>query len=502
MSLLFEKSIPERPLGVEDQGSASSNATVTVNATAAYQKGNYYRSELAVDNSTLPVYLPIMNLGTLDTNSVFINRHTLLAKTPEAFGYDADGNLTNDGKWSYTWDGENRLVALQSLSAIPDAAKRRMEYAYDEQGRRIYAKIMEWNTNSSSYQIITEERYWYDGWNIIGRADLATTLVQNFVWGLDLSGTMQGAGGVGGLLILNDSTGASYFYNYDGNGNVLALINANDGTTVAQYDYDPFLGVIRADGLMAKANPFLGSTKFYDWDTEFYNYGHRIYKPATGTWPNRDPLEENGGLNLNGFASNDGINAIDPLGLSISIPCNIDEILNNNSVSDFSKDSDAYGTTYSGNAKYNIANLNSEILGTMIKSSRLFKFKDKSDLAKHIRARVKTTQYAVGMRTSFATHSDGQLFPSSGWSPNEGPNGDILWTLKPGLSRNEQEAALRELQNERYQIACFDAAKSAVIAGAVFAGGSAYDPILDPTGISPDDWIPGDWGHITSVVSH
>jgi len=172
---------------------------------------------------------------------VFVNGHALVAQTPEAFGYDADGNLTNDGKWSLTWDGENRLVALQSLSTIPDAAKRRMEYAYDEQGRRIYAKIMEWNTNSTSYSLITEERYWYDGWNIIGRADRATSLVQDFIWGFDLSGTMQGAGGVGGLLILDDSQGASYFYEYDGNGNVLGLINAKDGTTAAQYDYDPYL---------------------------------------------------------------------------------------------------------------------------------------------------------------------------------------------------------------------------------------------------------------------
>ncbi len=41
------------------------------------------------------------------------------------------------------------------------------------------------------------------------------------------------------------------------NRNVLGLVNANVGTTAAQYDYDLFLGVIRGNGLMAKANPFL-----------------------------------------------------------------------------------------------------------------------------------------------------------------------------------------------------------------------------------------------------
>ena len=51
---------------------------------------------------------------------------------------------------------------------------------------------------------------------------------------------------------------------FDGNGNVMALVNSADGTSVAQYDYDPFLNVIRATGPMAFANVMLGSTKYYD----------------------------------------------------------------------------------------------------------------------------------------------------------------------------------------------------------------------------------------------
>jgi YD repeat-containing protein len=128
---------------VEDQGAATNTASVTVNGMAAYQKGNYYRGELAVDNSSSPLYLAITNQGTLDTNTAFINGHALVAQTPETNSYDADGNLTQDGKWTYTWDAENRLIGIQSLSSIPDAAKRQMMYAYDDQGRRTYAKIME-----------------------------------------------------------------------------------------------------------------------------------------------------------------------------------------------------------------------------------------------------------------------------------------------------------------------------------------------------------------------
>jgi hypothetical protein len=43
------------------------------------------------------------------------------------------------------------------------------------------------------------------------------------MWGLDLSGSEQGAGGVGGLLLFNDSTDGPSFPAFDGNGNVVGL---------------------------------------------------------------------------------------------------------------------------------------------------------------------------------------------------------------------------------------------------------------------------------------
>ncbi|MCH8476242.1 MAG: RHS repeat-associated core domain-containing protein, partial [Opitutales bacterium] len=44
-------------------------------------------------------------------------------------------------------------------------------------------------------------------------------------------------------------------------------------------------------------------------------YGFRYYDPETGRWPNRDPIEEQGGLNLYGFVGNNGVNTWDVLGL-------------------------------------------------------------------------------------------------------------------------------------------------------------------------------------------
>jgi hypothetical protein len=49
-------------------------------------------------------------------------------------------------------------------------------------------------------------------------------------------------------------------------------------------------------------------------------YGYRYYDPVTGRWPSRDPIGENGGVNLYGFVGNDGVNRWDILGLQTLLP--------------------------------------------------------------------------------------------------------------------------------------------------------------------------------------
>jgi RHS repeat-associated protein len=48
-------------------------------------------------------------------------------------------------------------------------------------------------------------------------------------------------------------------------------------------------------------------------------YGYRYYDPVTGRWPSRDPIEEDGGINLYGFVNNNGINEHDIFGLSTKL---------------------------------------------------------------------------------------------------------------------------------------------------------------------------------------
>ena len=47
------------------------------------------------------------------------------------------------------------------------------------------------------------------------------------------------------------------------------------------------------------------------------DYGYRYMDPLTGRWPSRDSIEERGGLNLYGFARNNGISQIDLVGNAV-----------------------------------------------------------------------------------------------------------------------------------------------------------------------------------------
>jgi len=55
-------------------------------------------------------------------------------------------------------------------------------------------------------------------------------------------------------------------------------------------------------------------------------YGYRYYDPVTGRWPSRDPIEEEGGINLYGFVGNNGVSTWDYLGLKLTVKGDADYV--------------------------------------------------------------------------------------------------------------------------------------------------------------------------------
>jgi RHS repeat-associated protein len=303
----------------------TAEATVTVNNQPVSRYNEYVHKALGVDKTQQAVHEELHIVGVRknagpDGADVVTEEtgHAFVPKTPEVFTHDADGNLTSDGRWTYTWDAENRLIAMESGTGVPPVVRKKLEFVYDFQSRRISKKVYEWNGASGEWQVAGDLRFIYDGWNLVVELDATLAPVRTHTWGLDLSGSEQGAGGVGGLLFTTTHAPAAStrFVSFDGNGNVSALLNVESGVTSAEYEYDPFGETIRATGPLAKENPFRFSTKYADDETGLVYYGYRYYAPGMARWLSRDPIDELGGINLYLALANDPINLVDPLGLA------------------------------------------------------------------------------------------------------------------------------------------------------------------------------------------
>ena len=294
--------------------------------------------------------------------------------------YDADGNMIFDGYFSYVWDCENRLVHVypgETLDANGDPVTAmdydaELKFSYDYRSRRISRERRFFFTGYPWLEMSTE-RFVYDGWNMVFSRRNNTFAVgatpsgwmdNVWVWGQDISGmggsgaqpSLQGAGGVGGLLVATLSssttgnqwdTGPAY-YHYDGNGNVTSVISSW-GQMEVTYRYDAFGNAVshfgggRFNSTPWNEPPYTFSTKWRestniyasevpyavstnqqsnDYSNIYSNrhsalhyYGYRYYAPKDGRWLGRDPVGERGGVNLFGSVGNGVINQIDILGL-------------------------------------------------------------------------------------------------------------------------------------------------------------------------------------------
>ena len=133
------------------------------------------------------------------------------------------------------------------------------------------------------------------------------------------TGSYNGEAGYQGIVIVRGppDNGTIYF-TYDANGNTTDLIPANSNSP-SHFSYDPFGNLIDSSGPDATNCPFLFSSKMYDDVTGQVLYERRPYGPSWGRFGCKDPIGEEGGLNLYGFVNNDPVRRIDPNGESILV---------------------------------------------------------------------------------------------------------------------------------------------------------------------------------------
>ena len=297
-----------------------------VQSTETARQGAWFYRRLDVDNTAGPVdaEVAVTGIRTGETNPILTETGRILVpKAAETFTYDSDGNTTGDSLWTYTWDAENRLVEVVSKLPASSSSYRKVKFTHDYASRIVKKEVWKWNGTAwaSEYR-----RYFvWQGWNIIAELEHRSTagaytgtatLLRRNVWGLDLSGSLQGAGGVGGLLAVQNLPSATVTTPvYDGNGNILAYHDLTTGAKVAEYAYGPFGEPLRISGTMAKNHPFRFSTKYTDEETGLVLYQLRAYRADLGRWLSKDPIGERGGLNLYGMVGNSPLQLADYLGL-------------------------------------------------------------------------------------------------------------------------------------------------------------------------------------------
>jgi RHS repeat-associated protein len=306
--------------GADVTSVAVSGTGLSSGAASVYADGTWARAGATPANGANS-YSATANdtYGRSSSGSVTVN----LPASP-TYNYDSNGNLTNHGTRNFAYDVENQLVGVWVASAWSNS------FAYDGLLRKRIERDFSWN--GSSWLQTNEVQYVYDVNLVVQERDGNNLPVTTYTRGNDLSGDLQDAGGIGGLLARSDrmsvipyilSPGnpnlqnvSSSFYHADGNGNVTALMQPN-GLSVASYKYDPYGNMISMSGLLASANKYRFSSKEWNDNAGLYSYGYRFYDPNLQRWLNRDPLGEESCLNLYNFVDNDPLNSLDPYGLAL-----------------------------------------------------------------------------------------------------------------------------------------------------------------------------------------
>ena len=248
--------------------------------------------------------------------------------------YDDNGNVTYSAGNSrgYSYDDENRLVnwyyydgGYNGNGAPTSPADLRTEFVYD--GRTRLRKRVDYTATGGfpySWAVSSETRYLYDGMRVIQERSSANTPTVSYTRGSDLTGSLEGAGGIGGLLARSHGYSSGNwsthnFYHADGGGNITMMIDSSQVTT-ASYRYDPYGNIISTGGgPLSSANVYRFSSKEIHPNSGFYYYGYRFYDPGLQRWLNRDPLGERGGINLFEFVGNVPTHAVDRFGLQVIV---------------------------------------------------------------------------------------------------------------------------------------------------------------------------------------
>jgi RHS repeat-associated protein len=225
--------------------------------------------------------------------------------------YDNNGNLQNDGAYSYAYDEENRLlrVTRNSDSAIVG------QYQYDALSRRVQ-KI------ANPAGVPSTIRYFYDDARIIEEQTAGSATQATYVYGNYID-----------EVLTIDRGGQTYYYHQNSLWSVEAITNSA-GAVVERYSFDAYgrPSVFTGSGTSIPPNPWgtphstIGNPWMFtgrqlDEESGLYFYRARYFDSNKGRFIMRDPI----GVwsdpislgNSYAYVGNNPINRLDPRGLVV-----------------------------------------------------------------------------------------------------------------------------------------------------------------------------------------
>ncbi|MGE0254355.1 MAG: RHS repeat-associated core domain-containing protein [Alphaproteobacteria bacterium] len=235
-------------------------------------------------------YLPPSSTSTTAYEANELDQYTEIgAATPD---YDDNGNLTDDGTFTYTYDAENRLTE------IADGGGTVAEYAYDARGRR---KSMTVGSDIVIYVTDAEDR-------VVLEYDGTTGDLQRW--------TVHGPGLDDTLAVTDLDAGTRETLVPDIQGSTVATLASATGA-LTKLGYLPFgenptltAGGTRYTGRLLDAETAGSAAQ----PSGLYYYRARMYSPTLGRFLQPDPIGLAGGPNLYAYVGNDPVNLVDPSG--------------------------------------------------------------------------------------------------------------------------------------------------------------------------------------------